>query len=251
MKLYELVVDNWEDDGVFALSLVSDPAIEVMGTYFNKDKVLFKELEEQGLFAAPILIPEKRIMRVDGKGEMYEVYLSKETIRDLAHMYLKNKFQDSVTIEHEEEVENVTLVESWISETAMKDKSKDYGINVPAGSWLGVFSIDNEEIREKFRNGEIGAISIEGIFTHLEKVEKNNFSKIMEKDVDELTEEEADIVLNSIKAIVSKDKRYKINQSEPSITSTYPGEASGSYILPETLVDEMDVSGSLEETEEV
>jgi hypothetical protein len=245
MRLYELVVDNWDEDGVFALSLVSDPAIEVMGTYFNKEKILFKELDEQGLFVAPILIPEKKILRMDGKGEMYEVYLAKDTVKSLAHMYLKNKFQDSVTIEHEDKVEDVTLVESWITDSTLKDKSKDYGINVPAGSWMGVFAIDNEEIRQKFRDGEIGAISIEGVFQHLEKVERNNFSAIMDKDVNDLTEEEAEIVLNKIKAVVSKDKRYKVNQSEPSVTSTYPGESSGSYTSPELLVEEgeLDVYG--------
>jgi hypothetical protein len=67
----------------------------------------------------------------------------------------------------------------------------------------------------------------------------------MDKDVNDLTEEEAEIVLNKIKAVVSKDKRYKVNQSEPSVTSTYPGESSGSYTSPALLVEqgELDVFG--------
>ena len=265
MKLYELIVEDWDVDGVNALSLVSDPAIEVMGTYFNKDQVMFKEIEEQGLFVSPILIPEKRILRVDASGAPYEVFLSKKTVKDLAHMYLKNKFQDSVTIEHEDKVENVTLVESWVTDSFSKDKSKDYGINVPAGSWMGVFSIDNEEIREKFRNGEIGAISIEGIFAHLQRKESeaNQLGVLMEKNVLDLTEEESEIVLNQIREELKNQKTPKeelsyvdtlgeeeakdllnqihsmlmpqVEMEQPSVASSYPGEVASGSISPATL----------------
>ena len=67
MKLFELVIDDTMDE-IFALSFVSDPAIEVHGTYFHQDKVQFKEIKEEGLFVAPILVPNKKIFRMDGAG---------------------------------------------------------------------------------------------------------------------------------------------------------------------------------------
>jgi len=207
MRLFELIVENEKEDEIFAMSLVSNPAIEAFGTYFNKEKVLFAEMKEQGLFMAPILIPDKRIMRVDGEGKTYEVFFSAPTIKRLSQMYLEKKYQDQVTIEHESKVKDVTMVESWIKEGKL-DKSNMYGINVPVGSWLGTFKISNEEIREKFRNGEIGAISIEGLFEH-KLVQASKVEDILEKEIEVLTELEASVLLSYMRATIKKDNRFK------------------------------------------
>lgn len=196
MKLFELVIENENVDEVFALSAVFNPAIELLGTYFNRDEVHFAEMNEQGLFMAPILIPNKKILRVDGKGEPYEVFLSTETVKRLSQMYLEKKYQDQVTVEHEKPVSGVTLVESWIKESITKDKSNHYNLNAPVGSWIGTFKIDNEEMREKFRKGELRGISIEGVFEHMER----NFGSqsYLMKDIQDLTEDEAKDLLNTI-----------------------------------------------------
>ena len=214
MKLFELVIDNENEDEVFAISFVSDPAIEVHGMYFHQDKVFFKEIKEEGLFVAPILIPNKKISRIDGEGKPYEVFFSPETIKRLSQMYLKKKYQDSITIEHEDKVKDITMVESWIKESKLQDKSKLYGIDVPVGSWLGTFKIDNEEVKEKFRKGEISSVSIEGLFTHdLVKASKQDF----------ILEEEAEYLLSQIKAIIKKDMRYKSKKKvEMESYSDYP-----------------------------
>lgn len=218
MRLFELIINDEEIDEVFATSLVFNPAIEALGTYFNKDEVHFAEMKEQGLFMAPILIPEKKILRVDGAGVPYEVFFSKETVKKLAQNYLEKKYTDSVTIEHEDKVDGVTLVESWIKESIESDKSKLYGLNVPVGTWVGTFKIENEEIREKFRSGELRAISIEGMFEHLERTPQDqllsaqlweSFADFMEKDTDELSEVEATEFLSKVKALIKKDGRVK------------------------------------------
>ena len=239
MRLFELVIQDENIDEVFAISMVDNPAIESFGTYFNKDEVHFAAVkEEEGLFMAPILIPNKKILRVDGKGTPYEVYFSPETIKRLSQMYLEKKYQDQVTLEHDSKVEGITLVESWIKESVERDKSKIYGLNVPAGSWIGTFKIDNPEMREKFKSGEVSAVSIEGIFEHMEKPVNKLSKDILLKDVNDLTEDEAKILLESIQTMLI---------GEPSVVSSYPGEGtdSGSYISPALLVEEgeMDIYG--------
>lgn len=218
MRLFELIINDEEIDEVFATSLVFNPAIEALGTYFNKDEVHFAEMKEQGLFMAPILIPEKKILRVDGAGVPYEVFFSKETVKKLAQNYLEKKYTDSVTIEHEDDVDGVTLVESWIKESIESDKSKLYGLNVPVGTWIGTFKIDNQEIKEKFRSGELRAISIEGMFEHLERTPQDqlmsaqlweSFADFMEKDTEEFSEVEAEEFLSKVKALIKKDGRVK------------------------------------------
>jgi len=241
MRLFELTIEDFEDE-VFAISLVHNPAIESLGTYFHKEEVHFAEMKEEGLFMAPILVPNKRILRVDGAGVPYEVFFTPQTIKKLAQNYLEKKYQDQVTEEHEMDVNGVVMVESWIKESVESDKSKLYGLNVPAGSWIGTFKIDNEELREKFRKGDLRAVSIEGMFTHLEKTPKNQLEsallmesfadfvneEVMMKSIDDLNEEEAKKLLNTIHAMLMPD----VELAEPSVASTYPGEAASGSIAP-------------------
>ena len=237
MRLYELIIQDENVDEVFAISMVDNPAIEAYGTYFNKDEVYFAETKEEGLFIAPILIPNKKILRVDGSGMPYEVYFSPETIKRLSQMYLEKKYQDSVTLEHDMKVDGITLVESWVVESVAKDKSSLYNLKAPVGSWVGTFRITNPEMKEKFRSGEVRAVSIEGIFEHLEKTTPDrmqaaqlweSFEDYMQKDVEELTEVEASKVLKKLREMLEK---------QPSVDSSYPGESdvTGSIISEETL----------------
>lgn len=67
-ELYELVLKD-EEDEVFALSLVNEPAIMQDFVYFNlegkKELVKFATAdEEQHTIVGPILIPELKILRL-------------------------------------------------------------------------------------------------------------------------------------------------------------------------------------------
>ena len=48
MKLFELVIDDTMDE-IFALSFVSDPAIEEHGTNFHQDKGKIKEIKDRNV----------------------------------------------------------------------------------------------------------------------------------------------------------------------------------------------------------
>lgn len=219
MKLFELIIEDEGIDEVFAMSFVDEPAIESYGTYFS-DEIHFREIKEEGLFVAPILIPDKRILRVDGEGKPYEVFLSKETIKKLSQMYLKKKYQDKVTIEHEHSVKGVTMVESWIKESLLQDKSNLYGIKVPVGSWMATFKIENEEIKEKFRRGEVSAVSIEGLFTH-------NLVKASREELSRIEDEEAHYLLSILRAQIKSDLRTKNGKRvEMESYSDYPKSVS-------------------------
>jgi len=239
MRLYELIIEDEKTDEVFRISLVENPAIEAFGVFFDKEEVHFAEMNEEGLFMAPILIPDKRILRVDGEGVPYEVFFTAPTIKRLSQMYLERKYQANVNVEHSEKVNGVTLIESWIKESHNADKSKMYNLNVPVGSWIGTFKIDNEKLREQFRSGKLRAVSIEGLFEHAEQTtperlqsamlmeawaQYNMSEEVLLKDIGELNEEEAKALLNTIHKLLMPD----VELSEPSVDSTYPGEASGS-----------------------
>jgi hypothetical protein len=205
MKLYELKIEDENTDEVFAISLVETPAIESDFVFFDKEEVLFAKMDtEQRMLMGPILIPDKKILRVDGEGQPYHVYFKRDTVKKLAQNYLKKKYTDKATLEHDGKIKGVHLVESWIKEGRL-DKSNNYGLSVPEGTWMGVFKVDDEKIwNEYVKTGKVKGFSIEGLFEH-------NLVKasMYEKSFDELTEDEALVLLSQIKVLIKKDNRYK------------------------------------------
>lgn len=225
MRLFELLIGDVLTDEVFAISLVSEPAIEENFVWFDKEKIQFSKVDnEKRLVIGPVLIPNKKILRIDGEGQPYEVFFSPETIEKLAQNYLKKGYQGQTTVEHKEKVAGVSLVESWIKTTKL-DKSNSYGLNLPIGSWLGMFSISNDQIWEDYvKNGEVKGFSIEGLFEH--SLVQASKKQIALKD---LTEEQSREYLNKIRAIVK-------HEAQPSITSSYPGEKAEDIKLDHELI---------------
>ena len=85
-KITELVIsDENEELSIDAISLVSQPAIEVDFVYFGKEKnnlTFAKVDEEKRMLVSPALIPNKQIFRYDPNTDSaYYVYFSKATVR--------------------------------------------------------------------------------------------------------------------------------------------------------------------------
>jgi hypothetical protein len=193
MKLYELKVED-EMDEVFAISLVESPAIESDFIYFDKEQILFASVDtEQRMLIGPILIPDKKILRVDGEGQPYHVFFTKDTVKKLAQNYLMKKYTDSATLEHDAKIKNIFLVESWIKDGKL-DKSNNYGLNVPEGTWMGMFKIQDDTIWNDYvKEGKVKGFSIEGLFEH--KLVENSAISYLDKNVDDLTDTEAEMFL--------------------------------------------------------
>jgi hypothetical protein len=235
-QLYELTIDDENVDGVFAVSLVEQPAIESNFVFFGKEKevIKFSSVDnEKRLVMGPILVPDKKILRVDEAGQPYHVFFKPATIERLSQMYLEKKYTDSATLEHAEPVTGVNLVESWITESRTKDKSAMYGLSVPVGTWMGTFRISNEELWQDFvKTGSVKGFSIEGLFSH-KLVEASILRDYLEKEITELSMYEAAAVLKKIKKLIKSDLRYAKGKKlitedmegvAPSVTSTYPGQ---------------------------
>ena len=80
---------------------------------------------------------------------------------------MKDKLIDSVNIEHDsnDTVDDAYLVESWIIE-GKNDKSKDYGFDLPIGTWMVNYKIDNLKVWEDFvKTGLVKGFSAEGYFS--------------------------------------------------------------------------------------
>jgi hypothetical protein len=206
--LYELIIED-DTDEIFAISLVESPAIESDFVYFDKEVVQFAAVDtEQRMLIGPILVPDKKILRVDGEGQPYHVFFTKDTVKKLAQNYLMKKYTDKATLEHGESIKGVDLVESWVKD-GLLDKSNNYGLNLPQGSWVGLFKISDEKIWNDYvKTGKVKGFSIEGLFSHKLVQASLVDDFLMEKEITQLSEAEAEIVLSKMVAIIKKDKRF-------------------------------------------
>ena len=171
-KLVELIIDEEQQEeefGIQAISLVQFPAFEEDANfiYFNKNHNLtFAKLDEdKRLLIGCALVPEKKIPRLDQEtGEEYDVYFSKETIKQASELFLKHNKQKEHTLEHQKEITGLSVVESWIVDDKKFDKSRVYNFNVPVGSWMVSIKVDNDEIWNQVKEKSVKGFSIEGFF---------------------------------------------------------------------------------------
>ena len=125
-KLVELLIEEDGDAfGVEAISLVKFPAIEENFVFFNNDFLSLAKIdEEQKQLIGAVLIPDKKIPRLDkDTNEEYEVFFTKETIRQAQKLFMSSLNNNNHTLEHKEPVQGLTVVESWIKENKKYDKS--------------------------------------------------------------------------------------------------------------------------------
>tara|TARA_R110002153_G_scaffold13128_5_gene49058 strand:- start:241 stop:792 length:552 start_codon:yes stop_codon:yes gene_type:complete len=168
MDIIELVIDeNEELSGIEAISVVSAPAIEENFLALkNEEQIRLAEVsKEKRILMGAALIPDRPIYRKNGEQEFY-IFFSKETVSKASQMYLKAGNQGQATMEHtEEKLEGMTVVESWIIEDSVHDKSRKYGLDLPLGTWMVSMKVDNDDIWNNYvKQNKIVGFSIEGYF---------------------------------------------------------------------------------------
>lgn len=186
METYRIVFDEEKVDGVYAISLVEDPAIDVEFVALSKEKVQLKEVnEEKRLLISPVLIPNQKILRLTEEGLPYNIVFEEDTIRKVQQNFYKKGYQNNSTLEHDESLKlsQVTFVESWIKEDEQHDKSVKYGFSdLPVGTWFAIMKVENDEVWEKVKSGEVKGFSIDGAF-ELESINLNQIKMSIKKEV--------------------------------------------------------------------
>jgi hypothetical protein len=203
MRIVELIIDEKdEQSGIDAISVVMSPAIEENFIHLSKHEILLKEVDaEKRILMGPALVPDKQIYRKNDKTkDEYYIYFSKATIRKASELFLMNANQNNSTLEHSQKLKGMSVVESWIIE-GENDKSKNYGFDLPKGTWMISMKVNNDEIWDKVKLGEVKGFSIEGYFA--DRYEMNS------KNID--MEEKA--MVEKIKELITKSE-LKSNKIE-------------------------------------
>ena len=211
MKRYEGKY-NKKSKGVFAISLVNAPATEEMFIAMAKqDKIVkfAKVDEDQRILMGLVLQPDQLIYRVDENGDEFEMFFSAETIKDFSQNFFQSGFQLNSKLEHDETIENVTFVESWLVADPKKDKSAAYGLSYPVGSWLVSMKVDNDDIWNNYiKTGELKGFSIDGMVeleevnfkSNIQMSKSNKNILALLKQIISGAEQEVEVTLGSVKS---------------------------------------------------
>lgn len=180
IKKYKVSVDS----DVYAISLVTDPAIEETFVALNADKPKTFANEEKHILYGAALRPNFPIYRNDEDGEYYLVF-GKDAIEKMATNFMRSYRQHNVTLQHEEEATEMFVAESWIKADKQYDKSVALGLdqNLPVGTWFVGMKVNNIETWQRVKDGELRGFSVEAM------IGLDDFSKQIKEKNDSMKED--------------------------------------------------------------
>lgn len=157
----KLMYDSW--GGEMALSWS-----ERILNKLEEEKMSFSTIdEEKRIVVGPFMIPNLMIKRKDPvTNEIFYIYYTEETIRNIAEKFLSNNKHNNTDINHSDSVTTKnTLLESWFVEDPNLDKAKLYGFeNLPVGTWIGSYKINDDETWNMIKERKLNGFSITGNF---------------------------------------------------------------------------------------
>jgi hypothetical protein len=204
MDIVELFIDDEDEvSGIDAISVVENPAIEEDFIALKNQEFNLAEVDkEKRILMGAALVPNKPIYRRSGENEYY-IYFSRETVRKASELFFIRGNQSRSTLEHDIPLNGLTVVESWIVESE-QDKSRQYNMNVPVGTWMVSMKVLNDDIWENYvKTGKVKGFSIEAYFT--DKMERPKDKSITD-ELAAIEEEERQYIISELKSILNDDK---------------------------------------------
>ena len=206
MRIIELIIDEEALlAGIEAISIVDKPAIEEKFIALSKDhKIELAEVDsEKRILMGAALVPNKNIYRQTEDDEYY-IYFSEDTVRKASELFLMKGNQNKSTLEHQASLNGLSVVESWIIEDEVHDKSKKYDMDLPVGTWMVSMKVNNDDVWENYvKTGKVSGFSIEGYFT--DKIEMST---------ELLDESEAEEILFEVKDFIESKRTELASYSD-------------------------------------
>ena len=203
IKKYKVGIDS----ETYAISMVESPAIESDFVALSKEeeKRVFLESDERHMVYGAALIPDKDIYRNNGEQEFY-ISFTKESIEKMSQDFMKNYRQNEVTLDHEEMANDITITESWLVEDPYKDKANALGINVPKGTWMVGMKVNQIDVWERVKSGELKGFSVESMIS-LEDFSKQNTNNMTIETNDNMFWDKMKNILSEVFTSLSMSKK--------------------------------------------
>jgi len=121
--------------------------------------------DEKKELVGAALIPNKMIIRRDPiTGELFYVYFSEDTIRQLSEKFMRDKLLDSTNLDHTSIKADTYVAESWLIDDPLMDKSTALGFSLPKGTWMIKMKVMSDKLWGEIKNKKYNGFSVEGMF---------------------------------------------------------------------------------------
>lgn len=165
LPIFELTIDENDDSGIRLISIVENPAIAVKGYAFSEQTYYeFEEIDDEQVIVGPALIPNQKIYQEDDKVGPHFVIFSAEGIRKMVEKFNKTGSNRRINVEHTNQMVDAYIMEDWIVEDEVYDKSRKYGFEVPIGTYMISVKVDDTDFwNDKVKGESKFSFSIEGM----------------------------------------------------------------------------------------
>lgn len=199
LPLYEIFIDETKESFVDAVALVDEPAIESNFIAFSKsqENLTFSLEDEKKELIGAAMIPDMQIFRKTSGNQGYNVYFSKDTIRQIAQVFFKKGFQTNINLSHSDIAANSFIFQSYIVDEKMGFSSPK-GLNLPDGSWVVGMKVTDDKVWQEIKSGKLKGFSVEGLFQMMEAEIEQKHSKERNQ------EEELLLVLQNLNSTLFK-----------------------------------------------
>lgn len=143
------------------IAIVTEPAILETFIQLSKQEdtnIKLKIDDEKRIVSGPALIPDQPIYRNQG-GKAFYIKYSKATIEKMALNFFKNHKNTEGNVEHAIPVNGITYFESYLVNKQRGISPKEF--DLPDGTWFLSAKVDNDDVWELVKNGELTGFSID------------------------------------------------------------------------------------------
>jgi hypothetical protein len=169
-KIYKAVINPELESElqVDFMGLVDRPAIERNFLAFSEAKG-FSVNEEKRIICGPAMIADMPLYRSDAKYGEYYVVFDKQAIRDIVEKFSAKGYMQNFNLFHNQnaKVSDVTIFNSFISDSEIGISPLKGFEDVAEGSWFISCKVNNDEVWDKVKSGEIKGFSVEGLFNYV------------------------------------------------------------------------------------
>jgi len=156
---------NEQEMGMKIMSMVQSPAIMINWVKFSEQKQIKFSIQdnEQRIVFAPALVPDLPIERINGDQKFY-VSIDRENILNTAIKFSKDNLANKLDTNHNQELLNgITIFESFVTDENRVTMAKGFE-DLPIGTWFITAKVNNDEVWNKIKAGELNGFSIDALF---------------------------------------------------------------------------------------
>lgn len=190
---YYLDKENEEESGIWANSLVDEPAnMEDRLEVFNVEK---EYKMEKNIVHAPLIVPDRLMERVSPELGLHYGRFKKDSIEELHIQFMKSGNINRVNAQHDKDnyMDGVYLLE--IYQTGDRNQSVLYP-DLPEGTLMASYYVENQELKKRIESGEFKGFSIE-LKKPIRKVQEEIFKSLPTASDDVLLEKEVRGILDT------------------------------------------------------